>query len=138
MLILYTHTHIHTHTHTQQTVTLQTTYFVFCNIFYCLFHVFLHILPHFVAQIVTCPISYGLWPHIVGLNEQNKYYIIYRTVYKFHPICYLQDTDCSGYSLLLNVHLHLVLRLIMRSTRCSLILHVALTHKQKPLNFTLI
>jgi hypothetical protein len=34
------------------------------------------ILPHFVAQIVTCSISYGLWPHVVGLNEQNKYHII--------------------------------------------------------------
>jgi len=27
---------------------------------------------HFVAQIVTCSISYGLWPHVVGSNEQNK------------------------------------------------------------------
>jgi len=33
-------------------------------------------LPHFVAQIVTCSISYGLWPHVVGLNEQNKYHIV--------------------------------------------------------------
>jgi len=50
---------------------------IICNIFYCLFHVFLvHILPHFGAQIVTCSISYGLWPHVGGLNEQNKYHII--------------------------------------------------------------
>jgi hypothetical protein len=35
-----------------------------------------YILPHFVAKIVTCSISYGLWPHVVGLNEQNKYHII--------------------------------------------------------------
>jgi len=33
-------------------------------------------LPYFVAQIVTCSISFGLWPHVVGLNEQNKYHII--------------------------------------------------------------
>jgi len=31
-----------------------------------------HILPYFVTQILTCSISYGLWPHVVGLNEQNK------------------------------------------------------------------
>ena len=35
-----------------------------------------HILPHFVAQIVTCSISYEPWPHVLGLNEQNKYHII--------------------------------------------------------------
>jgi len=35
-----------------------------------------HILLHFVAQIVTCSIPYRLWPHVVGLNEQNKYNII--------------------------------------------------------------
>jgi len=35
-----------------------------------------YILPYFVAQIVTCSISFELWPHIVGLNEQNKYHII--------------------------------------------------------------
>jgi len=33
-------------------------------------------MPHFVAQIVTCSISYGLWLHVLGLNEQNKYHII--------------------------------------------------------------
>jgi hypothetical protein len=36
-----------------------------------------HILPHFVAQIVTCSVSYGLWPHAVRLNEQNKYHLSY-------------------------------------------------------------
>jgi len=35
-----------------------------------------YILPYFVAQIVTCSISFGLWPHVVGLEEQNKYHII--------------------------------------------------------------
>jgi hypothetical protein len=39
-----------------------------------------HVLPHFVAQIVTCFISYGLWPHAVGLNEQNKYHISYHYI----------------------------------------------------------
>jgi len=46
-----------------------------------------HILPHFVAQIVTCSISYGLWPHVVGLNEQNKYHIISFENAMSQPFC---------------------------------------------------
>jgi len=26
----------------------------------------------YAAQTLTCSISYGLWPHVAGLNEQNK------------------------------------------------------------------
>jgi len=45
--------------------------------------------PYFVAQIVTCSISFGLWPHVVESNEQNKYHIIYHhTKTKERPLTY--------------------------------------------------
>jgi len=25
-------------------------------------------------KFLTCSVSYGLWPHVAGLNEQNKIY----------------------------------------------------------------
>jgi len=46
--------------------------YLICKYLIVFFHVFrVHILPY-LCYILPCSIFYVLWPHVAGLNEQNK------------------------------------------------------------------
>ena len=51
-------------------------------------------------EILTCSISYGLRPHVPGLNEQNKYYYYYNKDHlDLANITSMTNTSCCEYSI---------------------------------------
>jgi hypothetical protein len=68
-------------------------YIYYVNLLIVIFPCSVHILPYLLQEFLTCFISFGLWSHVAGSNEQNeinkkKYIVKYGRDY-----CHTYDTS---------------------------------------------